>query len=269
MMVRSGVLRVLAVALLTVSAGCAGFGGAPQTATLSPAPVPSTESPTPTPESTPVVPAEEDEGDTFVDEHVRILRNTSYQYTQIVEVDGPHSLNLSRHVSVGSNGDSLTHVRLNGTGVLQTSIRSAVTWDGEGRPVTQATSLSGYTGRLALPPVPPERGIAGSALLKSIVSSTTITSDVYLGSSTFAAFSTEPFELDYPGPLRTFENGRNAVAHMQIERSGLIRNLDLSFEATIADENVSVRIEQRVDNVGETEIEPPDWVDSNQTTSTE
>jgi hypothetical protein len=250
----------LALALIVVLAGCAGFGGGEPTVdeTVSPVPVP-----TDAPEFSPGIARDNVAAEVVAGTHERRLSETNYTF-------------VSRQRVVGSNGTmwvtNRTRAIANDRGAYSGRIDRRVNEFPLGRfaaPIEYWGNESVYASRRILSERTSFYGWSRSdeteeftslPLIERTLSATRLSVVERPDGVTLVGSSLrDPAELPSPPYL---QNPRNVSLTVVLSERGVISRWRLTYDATLDDRTVRVRRDARLTDIGSTTVRRPDWVDA-------
>lgn len=252
--------RSLTVVLVVVLAGCIGLFGADDT----PTPVTPVEV---AQEPAPGIPALQGDGasqlrvdtDRLLAANERVRANDSYTVDRSVTIRGSDGRLRIRHVQkVGADGAVLEHVRTNGTGQLSPVLDTGTLWaDNSVRwsRVTMADGRTVTTELLSLDSSPylttrplPERVLSGAEFAVTRRDGSVILESIG---------AVEVRDPIVPLPVG---EPRNASVRAVVESDGLVSGLNVSYDALLGDDRLSVTVSHRVVDRGTPTVSRPDWV---------
>jgi len=268
---RSTHWRLLAVVTLVVLAGCGSFvgsgdGGGDQTdagpEAVTPAPVPET---TPTPDPWPVAPGLSTNGvvnvDALVAAHLRAVRDQSYVWREWRGTSPSETVPLELRQRARVEGeDTYTHwmVRTVGSRVPMEANYSQYVVDGAGyaevpsyglnRTVRRSVQATGATERIGT-----ETAVAIRLYLNRSSDRTTVSRTSVDGQRYYRVESEG-------GSVVAVANPSNVTVSALVSADGFVRSLSVRYRRDAFDGTAWVRYEFAYDSVGETTVDPPDWV---------
>lgn len=264
--------RVLAVVLVAVTAGCGsvvGLGGGPATETVTPAPVPTLE-PTPEDPRMGLAPGVDAEGifdvDYLVQNHVSVATDTSYVWEE-----ENHQFYRARNSTVWSN-NSQRIVFENGSNYHRTASSTELLIEGQ-RQFLQSYEEYGdgdrrYTRWFQIDEPDPiyRHGPAGDASLQyASLPVGPIRRFMDLEEERVARISSVGERDHYRitgtrSSILQYGEVRNFTARMVVREDGLVRSLNVSFETTQAEQEVTISYASRYSAVGNATVTEPGWV---------
>lgn len=257
--------RRLAVALLAVAAvtaGCAGlFGDGSRSTPVTP--VSAVETPAPG------VPAPAQAGPAQFGVDVDRLRaanrqaraNATYTLRRTVVVRGPNeTMRIARTRLAGTEGQALERLSVDGSGRLASVVVNGTLWT-DGTATWTRTRLSNgrtVTNRL-LGSSPSPYGF-GTDLVDHVLGAARFDVESRASGAGAILRSDGPFALNRPLlPLATGP-ATNVSGRLVVDGDGFVSGLDLSYETTFGDRNLSVSVTHRIVDRDATTVERPAWV---------
>jgi hypothetical protein len=250
-------LAALCFAVLATTAGCSGFLGDG---------VPTTEEPTET-EAAPGVPAVDSDGETVTVDTDRLLAandriraNTSYTIDRTVTVssrDGTGSLTVGRTLQVTPNG-TLERLTVDQREPFTLVLKNGTRWTDDNGTWTRTLLANNRTTTGKRLPGELEPYGYGEDLLEAVLAT-----DSYRVRDREEGVLVRPRSLDVDGgrlsSLST-DAPTNQRAEIFVDRVGLVRSLTLRYDTVYRTEQVSITIRHELVDVGETTVERPDWI---------
>lgn len=250
-------LAVLLV-VLAVTSGCSGLFGAeqsPDSTSHTPAPVPTTPPP--------LAPGLSADG--IVDPgqlgaaNRRALNGTGYRLDRTVTVSGPNgTLRIDRVQRVAADGVAIGRLSVSGDGPVGTAVRNWTRYR-ESTVVWSRTTLSNgntVTNRLLSSDTSPY--FIGRALPERLyrAGSFNVTRE---SADRIVLRSTVPFGLDRGTTELEASPPRNVSVRAVLIEEGLVRELSVSYDASVGSTRVEVRLTQSVE-LREVTVRRPAWV---------
>jgi hypothetical protein len=244
-----------------MTAGCAGFFGGEDPATPV-TPVADVEPPAPG------VPAPDQSGSAGVSVDTtrlqaanrRVRANSTYVLRRTVVVRGPsETMRIERTRVEGAGETALEHLTVEGNGRLSSVVENGTLWT-NGTTAWTRTRLSNgrvVTNRL-LESSPGPYGF-GAELSGHVLSAATFDVRERADGAGAILQSRRPFSLNLPLlPLSTGP-ATNATGRLVVDSDGFVSVLDLSYETTFSDRNLTVSISHRLDREPAS-VSRPAWV---------
>jgi len=243
--------------VLVLTSGCAGlFGsGEPPGSAPTPAPVPTTPPPlAPGLTAEGVVDAER-----LTDANRRALDGTAYQLNRTVAVRGPNgTLRIDRVQRVAADGVAIGRLSVSGAGPVGTAVRNWTRYREESVVWSRTRLADGntVTNRLLSSDTSPYfigRALPGQLYRAGSFDVTRDTGD------RIVLESAAPFRLDRGTTELETTPPRNVSARIVVTEDGLVRELSVTYDASVGSTSVRVRLTQSVEPRDVT-VRPPDWV---------
>ncbi|MFB6297263.1 MAG: hypothetical protein ABEH56_01950 [Salinirussus sp.] len=253
--------RLFLVGATVLLAGCAGLfgGGGTPTQSLTPAPVPTTE-PAPAPG---VSAGGQVDTSVVLAANNRTLRNSSYRFERRLRIEGTNStLDVTRIRRVRANGTGIERLDVDGTGLLSSAVRNWTLWYAGGVVWQRATLAEGRTVRnRLLPDTDGRQGPFdfGRSLARQVFAASELRIAAR-GPGGVVLESVRPFDVPERVLPLVIGPPRNATATVVVTDRGVIRNVTMRYDAPIGGETVTVRLQQRISDVGATTATRPAWV---------
>lgn len=249
-------LPALVLALALVTAGCAGIFGQQTTPVT---PVPTVEQPAPG------VPAPDQAGQVQVDTerllaaNQRVRANSTYTLVRTATIRGPEgSLRIERTRLEGADGAALERLNITGSDDLSAVVDNGTLWT-NGSITWTRTRLSNrrtVTSRLLEESTDPYG--YGDELAKHVLRAAQF--DVEERERGVTLRSVRNFSMGLPLVPLAAGPAENASATVAVDDAGLVRSLNLTYDADFGDDRVSVTIRQRVRAQNATAVVRPAWV---------
>ncbi|MFC7132597.1 MULTISPECIES: hypothetical protein [Salinibaculum] len=261
--------RVLLVVVLALSAGCAGlFGGNSQTDPVTP--VPELDPPAPG------VPAPDQPGvgqvsvdaDRLAAANEQARANATYTLERTVVVRGPNGTMRIERTRLSGDGDvALERLSIDGSGKLSSVVENGTLWTNGTTTWTRTRLSNGRTVTNRLVGSSPEPYGFGVDLAGHVLAGASFEVAPRDGRAGAVLDSRRAFSMSLPlVPLATGP-AENATARLVVDGDGLVRALDLSYGASLGDQQLRVDIQHRVVDRGTTRtVSRPEWVPTTEST---
>ena len=262
-------LPVTLLALVATTAGCAGlFGGGSQSTPLTP--VPDIDAPAPG------VPAPDQPGSVQLSVETDRLRAanrqaraaTSYTLERTVVIRGPNgTMRIERERLEGAGDHAVEYLAINGSGRLSSVVENGTLWTNGTTTWTRTRLSNGRTVTNRLLGSDPDPYGFGNDLADHVLNAARFEVTTREDASGAVLQSRSPFALSLQlVPLATGP-AANASARLVVDGGGFVRAVELSYDTTFGDQNLTVSVSHRVTRRGETVVDRPAWVPTNRSGS--
>lgn len=244
--------------VLVLTSGCAGLFGSeepPGSETPTPAPVPTTPPP--------LAPGLTADGvvdpERLADANRRSLNGTAYRLDRTVAVSGPNdTLVIDRVQRIAADGVAIGRLSVSGAGPVGTAVRNWTRYREAGVVWSRTKLADGNTVTNRLIPSDASPYFIGRALPERLYRAGSFDVTRY-SEDRIVLESAVPFRLNRGTTELETSPPRNVSARLVVTEEGLVRELSVSYDASVGSTPVRVRLTQSV-QPGEVTVRAPDWV---------